>query len=201
MRAHLDVLAQSAIQAAPTCRPLTMRTCLGSTSVTGVSLRDPGPTACGSSSMRQPRDRGPLSRGIGGNQTATTRMGETLERESVLRRRHVLEPLALPPPATRPRAEASTEDRPPRVAGGDHRGPSPGVRARTHSQRWLPDRCERGVKSVRYHFSNKSEDIKALYCESLDALGVRWTRPCDRQVAVYRKSSVAILDDFIGPKR
>jgi hypothetical protein len=60
------------------------------------------------------------------------------------------------------------------------------------------DRC---VKSVRYHFSNKSEDIKALYCESLDALGVRWTRPCDRQIAVYRKSSVAILECFIGPKR
>lgn len=60
------------------------------------------------------------------------------------------------------------------------------------------DRC---VRSVRYHFSNKSEDIKALYCESLDALGVRWTRPCAKQIAVYRKASVAILDRFIGPKR
>jgi hypothetical protein len=59
---------------------------------------------------------------------------------------------------------------------------------------------DRGVKSVRYHFSNKSEDIKALYCGSLDALGVRWTRPCDRQIAVYRKASVAVLDEFIGPK-
>jgi len=60
---------------------------------------------------------------------------------------------------------------------------------------------DRGLKSVRYHFSNKSEDIKALYCESLDALGVHWTRPCDRQVAVYRKGSVAILESFVGPKR
>jgi hypothetical protein len=60
---------------------------------------------------------------------------------------------------------------------------------------------DRGVKSVRYHFSNKSEDIKTLYCASLEALGVRWTRPCDRQIAVYRKASVAILDQFIGPKR
>lgn len=57
------------------------------------------------------------------------------------------------------------------------------------------------MRSVRYHFSNKSEDIKALYCESLDALGVRWTRPCAKQIAVYRKASVAILDQFIGPKR
>ena len=57
------------------------------------------------------------------------------------------------------------------------------------------------MRSVRYHFSNKSEDIKALYCESLDALGVRWTRPCAKQIAVYRKASDAILDQFIGPKR
>lgn len=60
---------------------------------------------------------------------------------------------------------------------------------------------DRGLRSVRYHFSNKSEDIKRLYCESLDALGIRWTRPCSRQIAVYRKASVAILDQFIGPKR
>ena len=59
---------------------------------------------------------------------------------------------------------------------------------------------DRGVKSVRYHFSNRSEDIKALYCRSLEALGVRWTRPCDKQIAVYRKAHVAVLDGFIGPK-
>jgi hypothetical protein len=48
---------------------------------------------------------------------------------------------------------------------------------------------------------NKSEDIKALYRDSLDALGVHWTQPCGSQVAVYQKSSVAILEEFIGPKR
>jgi hypothetical protein len=60
---------------------------------------------------------------------------------------------------------------------------------------------DRGVRSVRYHFSNRSEDIKRLYCESLEAVGVRWTRPCGQQIAVYRKASVAILDAFIGPKQ
>lgn len=60
---------------------------------------------------------------------------------------------------------------------------------------------DRGVASVRYHFSNLSEDIKRIYCESLDAVGVRWTRPCSQQIAVYRKASVAILDSFVGPKR
>jgi hypothetical protein len=60
---------------------------------------------------------------------------------------------------------------------------------------------DRGVKSVRYHFSNRSEDIKALLCESLDAFGIPWTRPSDRQVAIYRKDAVGRLDQFVGPKR
>lgn len=59
---------------------------------------------------------------------------------------------------------------------------------------------DRGVPSVRYHFSNKSEDIKDIYCRALDAVGVRWTRPCSRQIAVYRKACAAELDQFIGPK-
>lgn len=60
---------------------------------------------------------------------------------------------------------------------------------------------DRGVRSVRYHFSNRSEDIKAIFCSSLDALGIRWTRPSDKDIAIYRKASVARLDQFIGPKR
>ena len=55
-------------------------------------------------------------------------------------------------------------------------------------------------KSTRYSFANKSEDIKKIFCDSLDLLGVRWTRPSDREIAIYRKASVAILDEFIGPK-
>jgi hypothetical protein len=52
----------------------------------------------------------------------------------------------------------------------------------------------------RYLFSNRSEDIKKLFCDSCDALGIRWTRPSDTQIAIYRKASVAILDEFVGPK-
>lgn len=60
---------------------------------------------------------------------------------------------------------------------------------------------DRGRPSVRYHFSNLSEDIKRLYCESLDALGIPWTRPSNKQIAVYRKAAADELDHFIGPKR
>ncbi|HET7052298.1 MAG TPA: hypothetical protein VFI09_00055 [Solirubrobacterales bacterium] len=56
-------------------------------------------------------------------------------------------------------------------------------------------------RAPRYAFSNKSEDIKRLFCASCDAIGARWTRPSDRQIAIYRKASVALLDEFVGPKR
>jgi hypothetical protein len=59
---------------------------------------------------------------------------------------------------------------------------------------------DRGSPSPRYHFSNRSEDIKRIYCESLDDLGVAWTRPCGQQIAVYRRASVEVLDRFVGPK-
>jgi hypothetical protein len=54
---------------------------------------------------------------------------------------------------------------------------------------------------TRYSFSNRSEDIKALLCEHLDLLGVRWTRPNEWQIAIARQSSVALVDQFVGPKR
>jgi hypothetical protein len=60
---------------------------------------------------------------------------------------------------------------------------------------------DRGVMSVRYHFSNRSEDIKQLFCTSLDSLGIPWTRPDDRGIAIYRKEAVARLDRFIGAKQ
>ena len=59
---------------------------------------------------------------------------------------------------------------------------------------------DRGVKSVRYHFSNRSDDIRGLYCAALDELGIPWTRPRWFDVAVYRKAAVARLDEFVGPK-
>lgn len=56
-------------------------------------------------------------------------------------------------------------------------------------------------RAARYAFSNRSEDIKGLFCENLDALGIQWTRPSNRQIAIYRKQSVALMDEFVGPKR
>lgn len=59
---------------------------------------------------------------------------------------------------------------------------------------------DRGVRSVRYHFSNRSDDIRGLFCAALDQLGIPWTLSSRYQVAVYRKAAVARLDEFVGPK-
>lgn len=59
---------------------------------------------------------------------------------------------------------------------------------------------DRGVPSVRYHFSNRSDDIRGPFCAALDDLGIPWTRPSQYQVAVYRKAATARLDEFVGPK-
>jgi hypothetical protein len=59
---------------------------------------------------------------------------------------------------------------------------------------------DRGVRSVRYHFSNRSDDIRGLFCAALDELGIPWTGPGKFQIAVYRKAAVARLDQFVGPK-
>lgn len=59
---------------------------------------------------------------------------------------------------------------------------------------------DRGVRSVRYHFSNRSDDIRGLYCAALDRLGIPWTQNSRYQIAVYRKAATARLDEFVGPK-
>ena len=52
----------------------------------------------------------------------------------------------------------------------------------------------------RYFFSNLSPDIRRLFCEACEALGVRWTLSNPRNVSVSHRASVAILEEVVGPK-
>jgi hypothetical protein len=52
----------------------------------------------------------------------------------------------------------------------------------------------------RYFFSNLSADIRGLFCEYCERLGIRWTQSNHRNISVSHRHSVAILDGFIGPK-
>lgn len=59
---------------------------------------------------------------------------------------------------------------------------------------------DRGVASLRYHFTNHSADIRGLFCWALDMLGIHWTQNSWYMIAVYRKADTARLDGFVGPK-
>jgi hypothetical protein len=52
----------------------------------------------------------------------------------------------------------------------------------------------------RYTFSNASDDIRTIFTDACDRLGVHWTRPSARVISIARRADVAFLDTFIGPK-
>lgn len=74
------------------------------------------------------------------------------------------------------------------------------VRGLIHSDGCRVVANDRGVMSIRYHFSNRSEDIIGLFTAALDHLEIPWTRSTKYIVSVYRKAATARLDEFIGPK-
>ena len=53
----------------------------------------------------------------------------------------------------------------------------------------------------RYFFSNMSEDIRRIFCDHCELLGIRWTQSNPRNISISHRKSVARLDEFIGPKR
>jgi hypothetical protein len=78
------------------------------------------------------------------------------------------------------------------------------LRGLIHSDGW------RGVNKVRakgrdyayprYQFSSRSDDIRRLFTDTCDRVGVAW-RPWGRwHVSVARRDSVALLDEHIGEK-
>jgi len=52
----------------------------------------------------------------------------------------------------------------------------------------------------RYFFTNYSGDIRRIFCDHCDLLGIRWTQSNARNISVSHRDSVAILDSFVGPK-
>src|SRR5437763_4168892 len=57
-----------------------------------------------------------------------------------------------------------------------------------------------GTAYPRYHFSNRSDDIRAIFAEACRRLGIA-CRPNNRwNLSVARRDSVAKLDKFVGPK-
>ena len=82
--------------------------------------------------------------------------------------------------------------------------PQPFLRALIQTDGW------RGLNRVRvkgkdyayprYQFSNRSDDIRRLFTDTCELLGVEWRQWTRYHVSVARRESVAYLDTFIGPK-
>jgi hypothetical protein len=52
----------------------------------------------------------------------------------------------------------------------------------------------------RYTFSNRSDDIRQIFCDACDLLDIEWRVMNAFNISVARRASVARLDEFIGPK-
>ena len=87
------------------------------------------------------------------------------------------------------------------LVGDDPRGL---IRGLIHTDGW------RGVNKVhvkgrdyaypRYQFSNRSDDIRRIFTDACDLLGIAW-RPWGRwHISIARRDSVALLDEFVGLK-
>lgn len=59
---------------------------------------------------------------------------------------------------------------------------------------------QRTYEYARYMFTNRSEDIKSIFCDALNRLGIAWNRPNEKDIQISRKESVAAMDEFVGPK-
>jgi hypothetical protein len=77
---------------------------------------------------------------------------------------------------------------------------SDGCRAINRFETKLPSGRVGRYEYPRYFFSNLSADIRGIFCAHCELLGIRWTQSNPRNVSVSHRHSVAILDEFVGPK-
>lgn len=77
---------------------------------------------------------------------------------------------------------------------------SDGSRCVNHFKTKLPSGRVAEYAYPRYFFSNLSRDIREIFCQHCELLGIRWTQSNPRNISVAHRDSVALLDSFIGPK-
>lgn len=85
-----------------------------------------------------------------------------------------------------------------------HAAPEAFLRGLIHTDGW------RGLNRVtvkgreyaypRYQFSNRSDDIRRLFTDTCDQLGIAWRQWGRWHVSIARRSSVARMDEFVGLK-
>lgn len=86
--------------------------------------------------------------------------------------------------------------------------PRPLIRGLVHSDgcrltNWTERRVGGTVKRYeypRYFFSNVSDDIRGIFADALDLLGIAWKQNRWNSISIARREAVAALDEFVGPK-
>ena len=77
---------------------------------------------------------------------------------------------------------------------------SDGCRTMNRFETKLPSGRVATYEYPRYFFSNLSGDIRRIFCEHCELLGIRWTQSNPRNISIAHRKSVALMDEFIGPK-
>ncbi len=78
---------------------------------------------------------------------------------------------------------------------------SDGCRAVNCFKTKLPSGRVAQYQYVRYFFSNLSADIRQIFIDHCELLGIRVTQSNHRNLSVAHRHSVAILERIVGPKR
>jgi hypothetical protein len=77
---------------------------------------------------------------------------------------------------------------------------SDGCRTTNRFTTTLPSGRIAAYEYPRYFFSNLSDDIRGIFCEHCELLGIRWTQSNPRNISISYRKAVALMDEFIGPK-
>jgi hypothetical protein len=77
---------------------------------------------------------------------------------------------------------------------------SDGCRVINHFRTKLPSGRVAEYSYVRYFFTNYSADIRRIFREHCELLGIRVTQSNHRNLTVSHRKSVAILEEVVGPK-
>lgn len=89
-----------------------------------------------------------------------------------------------------------------------HLDPKPLIRGLIHSDGWRGTNWTEKVVAgelkrytyPHYQFSNESADIKRIFTDALDQLGIAWRVMNLKTISIARREAVAALDGFVGPK-
>lgn len=77
---------------------------------------------------------------------------------------------------------------------------SDGCRTENRVRTTLPSGRAAEYHYIRYFFSNLSADIRSIFVEHCELIGIRVTQSNRRNLSVSHRDSVAILERIVGPK-